>query len=93
MDPKETAFNFYRGEQYGTFFTSDAKWIRRLHSLKEKNPDEVIIVEENEDGSLVAQVPSKWFKLSPPRKMDLTDEQREERRERLALSRKTGGKT
>ena len=57
---------------------------------KESHPDDVDFV-ENSDGSICGHVPLKWLKISPPRKVELTDEQKAERSERmrkLAASRK-----
>ena len=42
----------------------------------------MIITDENPDGSIVAHIPTKWVKISAPRKM--SDEQREMLAERLA---------
>ena len=74
------------------FFSSDEKrWINRIRKLKESNPDEVRILEEpeNNDGCIYATVPSNWLKISPPRKLSYTDEQREAMGERLKNYRKT----
>lgn len=59
--------------------------------MKESNPDEVRILEEpeNNDGCIYAAVPSNWLKISPPRQLSYTDEQREAMGERLKNYRKS----
>ena len=46
----------------------------KVVKLAESRPDEVNIVKENEDGSILASVPIKYVKISPPKKV--SDEQR-----------------
>jgi len=42
---------------------------------------------ENNDGYIVVHVPKNWFKLSPPRQVNYTDEQRAALAERMAKAR------
>lgn len=79
----ETCFNYCSDT---AFFSSDErKWINRIRKLKEEHPDEITIIREPEvnDGCIYAKLPPSWLKVQPPRKLDLTDEQRAELRERL----------
>lgn len=68
--------------------TDEPKWHRKIRAYKEQYPDLVRIKYEPEtnDGNMVAEVPVKWIKISPPRALNLTDEQRAERAERLRNS-------
>lgn len=70
----------------GWFSTDERKWITRIRKLKMLYPELVTIKNEPEtnDGCLVCTLPSEWLKLSPPKKMNLTDEQRAARAEALA---------
>ena len=63
----ETAYNYIQGEKSGTFFTGEVKWIRKIERLAKERPDDVQITYRNIDGSIVASVPVKYFKLSPPK--------------------------
>jgi hypothetical protein len=36
----------------------------------------VNVIQVKEDGSMLVHNPNNWLKLSPPKKMNLTDEQR-----------------
>ena len=88
-DFKETNFDFLDCDDYAVFCTSERKWINKILKLKESNPNDVNITAdpENNNGYIVAQVPKNWFKLSPPRTREMTDEQREAAAKRLADAR------
>ena len=89
----ETCFN-YTEREHGFFSSDERKFITRVRMLKEKYPDEVRIIAEpeNNDGCIYCELPTEWFSIRPPRKLNLTDEQREEMsvrmREMQARSRK-----
>lgn len=83
----ENVIEFLRGQETATAtFCSATKYNNKIRRLAEEYPEEVRITAENPDGSIVAHFPTKWVKISPPRKM--TDEQREQAAERLAQYRK-----
>ena len=90
-DIRETVIDHVDGENFATVSTAERKWIRLVHKLSEQRPGEVDIRAVNEDGSLVARVPYAWMKLSPPRQIHISEERREELRERLAAARKMAG--
>lgn len=86
----ENNVEFLTGQRKVTFTFTARKYINRIKKYKESHPDDVDFV-ENSDGSICGHVPLKWLKISPPRKVELTDEQKAERSERmkkLAASRK-----
>lgn len=89
---KETAFDYVDVDDRATFCSSELRWINKILKLSEKYPDEVQITHypENNDGVIVAHLPKTWLKVAPPKKMDLSDEQRKARAERLANGRKKG---
>ena len=53
--------------------------------LKEQYPDRVRIIKEPEenDGCIYCELPTEWFTIRVPRKVDLTDEQRQELSDRM----------
>lgn len=68
------------------FFSSDErKWISKIRRMAETNPSEVIILRQPEenDGCIYAKLPSEYLKIAPKRHIELSDEQREARAERL----------
>lgn len=86
----ETALN-YVDYKVAYFSSDEPKWCRKMHELKEQYPDLVTIDYEPEtnDGCICAKIPVSWFKISPPRKLNLTDERRLELSERMKKIRKT----
>lgn len=78
-DFHETALNYLVEDEHMTFCTCEKKWINRINKLKEEHPDEVEITDEPESnhGYMVVHLPKSWFTIRVPRKLDLTDEQRE----------------
>ena len=92
-DPKETCVNYIADDETLTFSSSEQKWINKIIKLHEQRPDEVRIVHypENNHGMIYAQLPKSWLKISPPRQVNYTDEQREAMAERLAAAREKRG--
>lgn len=74
------------------YFSSDEnRWIQKIRKLKQQRPDEIAVEldPENNDGCICAKFPVSWFKIAPPVKRKLTDEQRQAYSERMkALHRK-----
>ena len=74
------------------FVSSDhQKWIARIRKLKEAYPDDVTIEQmpEENDGCICATMPAAWLRINPPRKVEMTEEQRQAASERMkALVRK-----
>ena len=87
----ETCFD-YCNREHGYFSSDEWKFIRKVRKLKEQYPDKVRIIREPEenDGCLYCELPIEWFSIRPPRKMNLTDEQKREIADRLKSSRVTG---
>lgn len=92
-DFKETAFDCTDVDNYATFCSSERKWINKILKLKERNPLEVEIkcMPEDNGGVILAHIPKNWLKISPPAKMNLSDEERAARAERFAEARKKRG--
>lgn len=90
---RETCVNHIDGDQTVTFSSSETKWINKITKLHESHPDEVKIIREPEHnyGTIYAEVPQKWLKISPPRQMNYTDEQRAAMAERLSAAREKRG--
>ena len=87
---RETDIEYIVGEPTLTVYTAEHKHIRRIKQYASDYPNDVIIVHENNDGSIVAKMPATWLRMpKPPKKMNLTDEQRRAAAERLAVGRKS----
>ncbi len=88
-DFKETCVEYLDVDPHATFCSAERKWINKILKLKETYPDEVDIREypENNDGNILAHIPKSWLKISPPRQVNYTEEQRVAAAERLASAR------
>ena len=87
----DNVFEWYTNDKTATVTFSQKKWVTKLKKLMEDHP-EVELVAENEDGSIVAHVPTSWFKFSPPRKgREYTDEEKAAVAARFAEARKKKG--
>ena len=82
----ENVIEFLRDSKTATVTFCQGRYVSKVKKLAEEYPEDVQITYENPDGSIVAHVPTKWIKISAPRKM--TEEQREKCAERLAQYRK-----
>lgn len=80
----ETIINFNAEEKTANCFTLDKPIVKRWAKLIEERPDEVKVIQKSED-VLEMEVPKKWIKVRPPRKV--SDEQRAAASERLKAAR------
>lgn len=79
----EFAIEWIKGSDRATVTApGSTKLCNSLKRYAETHDDEVRIIDENEDGSIVAHVPVKWVKVRPPRKV--SEEQKAKAAERLA---------
>ena len=89
MSDIETAINYLGDNETAYFSSNEKKWVKRIFELKEKYDQEVTIrvMPKDNDGCICACVPKSWFKISPPRKIELSDEERQRRTERARMAR------
>ena len=79
----ENNIEFLKGQKTATVCFSQPKYVKKIAALKEKCPDEVEICSRNDDGSIVAHIPTSWIKIAPPVHYQLTEEERSALRERF----------
>jgi hypothetical protein len=86
-DIRETVYEHLAGNK--TFaITAVEQWsITMIKRLAKERPDEVEIIAENADSSLLARVPFDWMRIVPKKKIVLSDERKAELAERLRSSR------
>jgi len=93
MENNENMIEFISGTRTATVTFTNRKHISRIKKLYEERGDEFKYYHENEDGSVCAKLPLKWIKVnagSKPgtrEKREMTDEQKQALRERLAKGR------
>ena len=80
----ETCFN-YTDKEVAYFSSDERRFINKVRALKEKCPEQVRIIAEPEenDGVIYCELPTSWFTIRIPKKMNYTNEQREEMSERM----------
>lgn len=89
-DLRETSIERVQGDSYCTVYTGEKKFVNKLKKMAEEYPEDVNIISEDCLG-IVAHVPYDWFKfISPKRKHNLTDEQRQAASERMRRAREIG---
>lgn len=88
-DFNETACDYLSCDKHATFCSNETKWINKIRKLEKQYPNDVEIQVQPEDnqGMLLAHIPKSWFKISPPRKVNYTDEQRAAMAERMKNAR------
>lgn len=86
---KETCFSYTVEDDYAVFSSSETKWINKILKLQQEYPNDVKVIYHPDDnhGMLYAHIPKKYLKISPPRQMNYTDEQKAAMAERLAAAR------
>lgn len=84
----ETAIN-YLDDRVMNVSTDEMKWKNRIEQWAKEYPEEckITVRPENNDGCMCAKMPASWFRMRPPIKRNLTDEQREAMGERLRKAR------
>lgn len=70
----ENVIEFLRDGKTATVTFCQGRYISRIKELAEKKPDDVQIVTENRDGTIVAHIPTAWIRINPNK--ELTEEQR-----------------
>lgn len=90
---KETCFSYTAEDDHAFFSSSETKWINKILKLQQERPEDIKVIHhpENNQGMLYAHIPKKYLKISPPRQMNYTDEQRAAMAERLMAAREKKG--
>ena len=88
MEYKENVIEWVNGDEKAALTLNREKHKTRIKKLKAQYPDEVDFI-INRDGSMFAHIPVSWVRISPPRKVDLTDEQKQILADRMRLLRST----
>lgn len=82
---RETVINYNNEEDTATVYTYHRSLQSKLNKLVGVNPDISILRQDEESTTYV--VPKRWIKVSPPRQVNYTDEQKAAMAERLAAAR------
>ena len=69
----ENCIEFLRNQQIATATFCQPKYISIIRKLAEARPNDVSIVKENVDGSIVAHFPTNFIRITPKR--EISEEQ------------------
>ena len=86
-DIRDNSIEFYENAETATVTFTQGRYKTQIKKLAAKYPEECQIVAENADGSLCAHVPTSWIAVRPPKKLNLTEEERALRGELLRANR------
>jgi len=80
----ETCYNYTGKVAY--FSSDERKWINKVRRMKEQYPDQVEILKQPEenDGCIYARLPAEWMRMQPKRVVELSEEEKQVLRDRLA---------
>ena len=85
LGDQETVFEHAPKSPTFTVFASEAWSIAMIRRLQKSHPQDVEIVAENADGSLLVRMPFAWMRILPTRRT--SEEQRRTARERMTARR------
>lgn len=84
---RETVYEHVQGNDTFTVTAAERSSIAMLRRLKAARPEEVEIVAENEDGSILAHLPYSWMRIVPKKKVVMSEEQKRAAAERMRAAR------
>ncbi len=79
----ENALEFMVGDIYCTGSFTSQRHINRIKKLHERYEKDFCYLVENRDGSVCAKFPLSWLRIVPPTRREMTEEQKEDLRQRL----------
>ena len=82
----ETSVDWFGNEDYCTVYSTHIKFKNWIREMKAEHPEEVEIIFED-DGGIMAKMPKGCLKLSWPRKVNMSEEDRKIAGERLKKAR------
>ena len=76
---RESIINFNEAETTASVYTHKPPLIRKLKKLAEERPEECSLAKVTHNNlAYDFTVPKSWIKITPPKRMQLTQEQRQE---------------
>lgn len=78
---QENVIEWLTNEPRATVTASQPRLITALKKYAKERPNECQIVATNSDGTMVARVPTAWAVVRPPRRIEMTEERKEQLRE------------
>lgn len=79
----ENVIEWLKDSKTATVTLSQGRYITKIRKLAKQYPDEVEIIRENKDGSLLVHIPVSYIKINNPPRREYTEEERAVMAERL----------
>ena len=79
----ENVIEWLKNSKVATVTLSQGKYITKIKKLAKQYPNEVEILKENADGSVLCHIPTSYIKINNPPKREYTEEERTAMAERL----------
>ena len=92
MNCVENELEWLRGQKVIAGTLCKGRVANRIRRLAKEHPDEVEIIKENNDGSIFFHIPLSYLHIYAPYKREMTDEEKEAARQRLAEARRAANK-
>ena len=95
MENTENMIEWQTNARTATVTFTNPKHIRKIKELYEEHSEDFKYFKFNKDGSVCAKIPLKWIRISAGRtgtKREMTEEQKQALRERLAAGREKAAK-
>lgn len=83
----ENVIEWLTRQDVATITLSQQKYITKIERMAKSHPNDVEITARNKDGSIVAHVPLSFIKISPKKKVEMSDERKEQLAETLRKAR------
>ncbi len=90
LKEQETTYNLYpKASGYPCeIYSCIPSEVAQIRKFAEQYPEEFRIVKEDQI-AIFAEAPREWFKLKPPTRRNMTEEQKQALRDRLAAARES----
>ena len=85
-EEQETTINMEAVSKTAEIYTCEPNMVRKLEKPAEAHPDEVVLERPDEYG-IIVRLPRKYISVRPPKKVNMSEEQRQEMSERMRLFR------
>lgn len=82
VEEQETTINIMGADTVASIWTNQRRMINKLEKLRAEH-EEIKLIRVDDWEGYEYEVPVKWIKISPPRKVNMTDEQKAAAAERL----------
>lgn len=89
-EEREVIIRFDDSTKTAQAYSCNKSWRDKLKKLQRENPHDVKVISDNSSwGAYEIEFPKSWIKIKPPRKSNLTEEEKKSIGDRLAKARQS----